>query len=265
MDIIFKIAFLFLLQSCTSIIYQPDKYLHENPNNLGIQYDEFVLSSFDGTKLVAWNLKSKTANPENLILMFHGNAENMTSHFQTLAWLTEEKSDLLVFDYRGYGLSAGTPYPKGMIEDGLKFLQIAYNQFQAGHYKKFIVYTQSLGGAIALRAIEEFVNKDQINLLVLDSTFRDPQEVARLKTNWLISRLISAEFTAKKNLAMITMPTLIIHSTNDPVIPYSCGKNLFLVIPAEQKWFWTLSNIGHGDVFFIEHGKYRQEFLKLLK
>jgi alpha-beta hydrolase superfamily lysophospholipase len=265
MDIIFKFILLFFVSSCTSIIYQPDKYLHANPKDQGIDYHEFVVPAFDGTKLVAWNLKSKSANPENLVLMFHGNAENMTSHFETLAWLTSEKSDLLVFDYRGYGLSTGTPSPSGMFEDGLKFLQIAYNQYLAGHYKKFIVYTQSLGGAIALRALEEFKFKDEISLLVLDSTFRDPQEVARLKTNWLLSRLISSDCTAQKDLATITMPTLVIHSTKDPVIPYQSGMDLFSQIPAQKKWFWTLKQAGHGNVFFIEQGKYRQQFLQLLR
>ena len=265
MGTFFKLIFIFLVTSCTSIIYQPDKYMHADPKSLGISYDEFVVPSLDKTQLVAWNLKSKTANPENLILMFHGNAENMSSHFLNLAWMTENKSDLLIFDYRGYGLSSGTPYPRGVAEDGLKFLEVAYAQFKDRHYKRFIVYTQSLGGAIALRSIEDFKFKDEISLLVLDSTFRDPQTVARIKTNWPMSRLISADYTANKKLSAITMPTLVIHSTQDPVIPFECGKELYDLIPAKSKWLWTLNEIGHGDVFFIKARKYRQDFLHLLR
>jgi len=179
--------------------------------------------------------------------------------------MTDQRSDLLVFDYRGYGLSQGTPYPRGVVEDGLKFLRVAYAQFLVGHYKRFIIYTQSLGGAIAIRSLQDFEFRDKISLLVLDSSFRDPQEIAKLKTNWLLSRLISAEYTADKNLKFITMPTLVIHSKNDPVIPYGCGKELFDVIPAKNKWFWTLESKGHGDVFFIDKSKYRQDFLKLLR
>lgn len=265
MDTFFKLSLILLLTSCTSIIYQPDKYLHANPNNYGISYDEFVVPSFDGTKLVGWNLKSKSPNPENLVLMFHGNAENMTSHFLYLSWLTEYNTDVLVFDYRGYGLSEGTPYPRGVAEDGLKFLQLAYSQFEARHYKHLIVYAQSIGGAILLRSLEDFYFKDKISLLVLDSSFRDPQTVAKIKTNWPMSRLISAESTANKNLPAVTMPTLVIHSKGDPVIPYECGKELFDLIPAKNKWFWTLDELGHGDVFFIQSGKYRKDFLELLR
>jgi alpha-beta hydrolase superfamily lysophospholipase len=265
MDTFFKIIIFLTITSCTSIIYQPDKYLHANPNNFGIKYDEFVVPSFDGTKLVAWTLKSKTENPENLVLMFHGNAENMTSHFLNLSWLTDYQTDVMVFDYRGYGLSDGKPYPRGVAEDGLKFLQLAYSQFESRHYKRFIIYAQSLGGAILLRSLEDFYFKDKITLLVLDSTFRDPQTVAKLKTNWPMSRLISAEATADKNLPAITMPTLVIHSKNDPVIPYVCGKELFELIPTKSKWLWTLEDPGHGDVFFIQSGKYRKDFLDLLR
>ena len=117
MTFILKFLFLILFMGCTTIIYQPDHYLHAHPHDYGIEYSEFIVPSFDGTRLVAWNLRSKSADPENLVLMFHGNAENMTSHFQTLAWLTDQKSDILIFDYRGYGLSAGAPYPRGVFED----------------------------------------------------------------------------------------------------------------------------------------------------
>lgn len=266
MDTFFKILFLFLffLVGCTSIIYQPDKYLHANPKSFGIEFSEFELSSLDGTKLIAWDLKSKTKNPENLILMFHGNAENMTSHFLNLAWLTEYKSDLIVFDYRGYGHSLGIPYPKGVAEDGLAFLNFTYEKFKKGGYKRFIVYTQSLGGAIALKSLESFKHKDEVTLLVLDSTFRDPQVVAKLKTNWLISRLISADNTADYKLLHITMPTLVIHSKTDPVIPYELGLDLFNQLKADKKYHWVLENKGHGDVFFIDKEKYRSLFLKLL-
>jgi alpha-beta hydrolase superfamily lysophospholipase len=171
----------------------------------------------------------------------------------------------MVFDYRGYGLSAGTPYPCGVAEDGLKFLQIAYAQFLSGHYKNFIIYAQSLGGAIALKAIEEFDYKKDIKLLVLDSSFRDPQSLAQLKINWPISRLISAECTADKNLAQFTMPVLIIHSTLDPVVPYKSGQQLYDKIPSLKKTMWTLDQYGHGNVFFIDQGKYRKEFFNLIR
>lgn len=252
---------LLLLGGCTSLIYQPDRYLHADPHAYGINFKEFYIRSFDGTRLLAWDMKSKTPNPENLVLMFHGNAQNLSSHAFNLTWMLEKSTDLLVFDYRGYGLSEGTPYPRGVVEDGLKLLQIAYDKFKAGNYKRFIVYTQSLGGTIAMRALEEVSWGNEISLLVLDSTFRSPQDVAYHKTKGLLGWLISSEFTAEKKLSHLTMPLLVIHAPRDPVIDIKFGAEIFMQAPSTKKSFWRIESGSHGDVFFVKKGAYREQFL----
>lgn len=265
MGTFFKLLFLLTFMSCTSVIYQPDRYLHADPHAYGINFHEFFVHSFDGTKLLAWEMKSTTPNPENFVLMFHGNAQNMSSHAFNLTWMLKKKSDVLIFDYRGYGLSQGTPYPKGVLEDGLKFLQVAYDKFKAGNYKRFIIYTQSIGGSIAMRALEEVSWGSEVSLLVLDSTFRSPQEVASEKTHGLLWWLISSEYTAHKDLLHLTMPLLVIHSPKDPIINFKFGEELFMKTPAAKKVFWRVEEGIHGDVFFIKNGKYREEFIKLIE
>lgn len=258
---------LLVLVGCTNLIYQPDRYLHADPLAYGINFKEFYVPSFDGTRLLAWDLKSKTPNPENLVLVFHGNAENLSSHAFNFTWMLDKKTDVLIFDYRGYGLSEGTPYPKGVVEDGLKFLQIAYDKFKAGNYKHFIIYTQSLGGAIAMRALEEVSWRNEISLLVLDSTFRSPQDVARSKLGGLFWWLISSEYTADPKLSHLTMPILVIHASRDPIIPIKEGLELFTNAPSTKKYFWRLDepDAFHGNVFFIKKGAYREQFLNLLQ
>lgn len=253
-----------LFSGCTGFIYYPDKYLYSNPEKFNVDFDILTINSYDGTKLSAWKLKTKT-KPKNLVLFFHGNAQNITSHFVNLYWLTEHDTDVIIFDYRGYGLSEGKPNPKGVSEDGLSMLNYAYTQFKAGGYQKFIIYTQSLGGAVALKSLEDFKNRDEINLLVLDSTFLSPRKVAREKTNSLFQYLISNEATADPKLPHIIMPVLGIHSFKDPIIPYKLGKELFDAVPSLNKEFWALETPGHGDVYFIENGRYREKFLKLLQ
>lgn len=262
----FKILFIcFFLAGCTSLIYQPDKYFYAHPDRFNVKFTAFNFNSIDGTKLSAWKLFSKTKNPKNLLIYFHGNAQNLTSHFVNAVWMTEHGYDVLIFDYRGYGLSEGEPGPKGVAEDGLAFLNYSYTDFKKGSYEKLIVYTQSLGGAIALRSLEDFVHRDKISLLVLDSTFLSPRDVAREKTNRLFKYLISNEYTADSELKALTMPVLSIHSTSDFVIAYLLGMDLFNKIPNSKKEFWTLSTRGHGDVFFVENMKYRELFLKYVE
>jgi alpha-beta hydrolase superfamily lysophospholipase len=263
--LILSFLLMFLLTGCTSLIYQPDRYLHGDPHAYGINFKEFYTRSQDGTRLVAWDLKSKKANPENLVLMFHGNAQNLSSHVFNLTWMLDHSSDVLIFDYRGYGLSEGTPYPRGVAEDGVRFLQLAYDKFKKYKYKRLIIYTQSLGGTIAMRSLEEVSWKNEISLLVLDSTFRSPQDVANEKTHHVLGWLISSEQTAQKNLSHLTMPVLVIHAPLDPVIAYKFGEEIFEKIPSKKKTFWKIDGGRHGDVFFVKRGIYREKLMSLIK
>jgi pimeloyl-ACP methyl ester carboxylesterase len=255
----------FLLSGCTSLIYQPDKVLYAHPDQFNTKFDIITFKSLDETKLSAWRLFSKTPHPKNLVVFFHGNAQNLTSHFVNLVWLTDHGYDVLIFDYRGYGLSEGEPNPKGVAEDGLAFLNYGYEAFKKGGFEKFIVYTQSLGGAVALRSLEDFSHRDEISLLVLDSTFLSPRIVARDKTNFILAKLISNDYTANPELKHLTMPVLSIHSTADFVISYKLGESLYQSIPNLKKELWTFSAKGHGDVFFVENEKYRKMFLEYVQ
>ena len=264
MAAIFRVALLSLiLSSCSSIIYQPDNYLYATPERFNVKFHAFTIASLDGTKLSAWRMFSKNPNPKNLVLYFHGNAQNLTSHFANSVWMMEHDYEAIIFDYRGYGISEGKPEPKGVSEDGLAFLNYTYDVFKKGGFKRLIIYGQSLGGAIALKSLEDFKHRDEISLLVLDSTFLSPREVAREKTFWPLSLIITNSYTADPKLAHLTMPVLSIHSTEDHVIAYELGQKLYeRITTAPKKDFWTFNVRGHGDVFYVENKKYQQEFLK---
>lgn len=263
---IFRIVLtLFFLSGCSSLLYYPDNYLHVHPDQVNVKFKDFTFNSLDGTKLSGWKLYSEQ-KPRNLIAFFHGNAENLTSHFVNLFWLTKADSEVLIFDYRGYGVSEGKPSPKGVYEDGVSFLNYAYEEYKKGGYKNFIIYTQSLGGTVALRSLEDFTHRDEIKLLVLDSTFLSVREVARDKTFWPLSLLITDSYTANRTLSHITMPVISIHAKYDPVINYNLGVDLYNHLHfARSKEFWTIEGKGHGDVFYDKSRDYRQEFSNILK
>lgn len=251
---------------CTGLIYHPDRILHGDPRAFHLDLKEYFVRSFDGTKILFWDLKT-TKNPntpsENLILMLHGNAQNMSSHIFNLTWLLDHQTDLMTFDYRGYGLSEGSPYPKGTVEDSIKALFTAYDKYKSGKYKRLIFYAQSLGGSILMRALEEFPYKDEIHLVVLDSTFFSPQQIASYRTKGLLGFLVSNDFTSK-NADHLSMPLLVIHSKKDPVIPFQFGEEIYKQIKHEKKEFWALEKGSHGDIFFLGD-EYKNKFLEKIK
>lgn len=164
MKFIFKFLLLISTISCTNLIYYPDRYLWGDPRVHGFNYHEYFVPSFDGTKLLFWDVQSKKNDPENLILYFHGNAQNISSHIFNLLWLAENTSDIIIFDYRGYGLSEGMPYPRGLVEDGLKALNVAYDKFKAQKNTSDLLSTLKVSvGMLQFQRLKSF----NLNLIYL--------------------------------------------------------------------------------------------------
>lgn len=103
--------------------------------------------------------------------MFHGNAGNI-GHRIPIARVLEENSgcNILMLEYRGYGLSSGTPNEEGLIIDaqaGLDYIR-HHKRTQGG---KIIVYGQSLGGAVGIQLVAKNQEAGDIAGLILENTF----------------------------------------------------------------------------------------------
>ncbi len=272
---ILSIFVLLLCSSCTSLFYQPDSYFYSDPKALKLDYQEIQIPSFDGTQLALWSFKGdKKIAKKCLILFFHGNAQNVSSHYYNLAWIVPQGHDFMILDYRGYGVSEGKPNPKAVRGDALTFLEYGYQAFKKGPYQKLVVYGQSLGGNILLDALKEFPHQEEVNLAIFDSTFLSYQELAQDKLkrailtypfNWLAYLLISDETSPQAYAPNFKRPSLIIHGEKDGIIPFKFGEEFYQKIGAEKKWFWKIENGEHIDIFARHGGIYQTKFLEFLK
>lgn len=269
--VIFFILMSFV-SSCTSVFYQGDRNLYATPDQGGLDYQEVKIKAEDGNINYGWFIHKKGRKGKGLVIQNHGNAQNMSSHFRSLAWLVNEGFDLFVWDYRGYGKSEGESYPEGVYLDAKAALSWAHNK--AKEYPQFIVFGQSLGGAITMRAVEEDPFKKDIDLVVLDSTFTSYKGVAvdRLQTSfitYLLSPLgyilVSNKYAQKTFLDEYKGKVLVIHGTRDPIVPYEFGEAIFKELKTSKKTFWKVLNGSHIDVFDREKKKYQKSFLTLLK
>jgi fermentation-respiration switch protein FrsA (DUF1100 family) len=167
---------------------------------------------------------------------------------------------LFIFDYRGYGQSEGSPNPKGIKKDALAALNYTYEKFfPKTHDKKlFVAYGQSLGGAVLMDALSEFNYYEQLDLVVMDSTFTNYKALAidKLKGHWSLYPLIPIAFLFLDNSGESTdfideiapTPILVIHGTDDPVVPFKFGQNTF-DNAKKPKDFWVVSGGMHTDAF----------------
>lgn len=251
-------------------MYSPDSSVHYSPEKTGYEEQDIEFLSSDETKLHGWFFKARSA-VKGTIVQFHGNGQNLTSHYMTLAWLVDEGYNLFIFDYRGYGKSEGRPTPEGLYKDGMSALDKAW-ELHSKHAKngQFIVYAQSLGVPVALRSLEDFSNRDKVSLVVADSGFISYKWVfaQTMAKHWLtlpfaFIPLITVSDKYAPRPEKLNMPVLVIHDQHDPIIKISNSQELYKSLKA-KKWFWVTEEGYHIAIFFIEKQKNRIKFLELL-
>jgi len=113
------------------------------------------------------------------VIHFHGNAQNMSAHFGFVSWLPAQGFNLFVFDYRGYGTSAGKADREGVFEDSLAALD--YIAARPGvDRNRFAGAGQSLGGANAIAVVGSRPHSG-IRAVVIESAFSSYREIVRDK------------------------------------------------------------------------------------
>lgn len=224
-------------------------------------------------ELEGWYFKTKNKTPKGFIVHFHGNAQNVSTHFSYLWQATEVGYDYFVFDYRGFGKSQGAPTPKGVVMDGLKALEWSTEKMKERKITSLVMFCQSLGGAICMRSL---ASRPDLNpdALVIDSSFSSYRSVARTvaQSSWILWLLQPVAWLIVDNseAPQEQLPTLraknflVVHGDADQVVNYRHGKKIFNLLP-EPKEFWSIPSGTHTDFLFVDQWKYRIQFYAWLE
>lgn len=278
---VFVILCLTLLSTgCTHLFLQPSKRYFTTPDKFGIKYEEHYLKSFDGTKIAYWkfpiqNYKDNTKVPKKtraILVQYHGNGENMSTHFQSMVWPTIEGIEVYTFDYRSYGRSEGPRDLSGAYHDGLAMLKFLSKEAKKRNLP-LIVYGQSLGGSIALKNLQEY-KPESLKLVIAESSFYSYQQIARekLSENWitflfqpLAYLLVSDEHSpGGKGLSNISpTPVILIHSKKDHIVGANHSEQLYKDLK-DPKHLWLFDEPGHINALWIQKGHYKQKLIQTL-
>lgn len=238
------------------LFYYPDHVSYGTPADLGLTYEEVTFPSRDGTRLTGWFVPA-VGPAHGTVIHFHGNAQNMSAHFGFVDWLPAAGFNLFVFDYRGYGKSAGRPDRCGLYEDSLAAIDYVRGRKDLDR-NRLVVLGQSLGGAQAIVAVGGG-DRSGIRGVAVESTFFSYREIVRdkigdipllslLKTP-LARLLLDDDLSPADAVGKIApIPILLIYGTADPVIPYAHGTRLF-AMAREPKQFWTIDGGDHTEAF----------------
>ncbi|MFV2059859.1 MAG: alpha/beta hydrolase [Gammaproteobacteria bacterium] len=260
----------FMLLACTGVVFQPDniEYIDLEVNH--VIYKDVYFNTENNIKLHGWFLPSREPVAKGTILFLHGNAQNISSHINSVFWLPYSGFNVFLFDYQGYGKSEGQPTLSGVQKDFHAALDWLFQKKSIDN-QKIIVFGQSLGAAIALNALSESEHKNMIRGMIADSSFTSYRNITRdvLDNFWLtwaiqwpLSFTVSDDYPPIEAIPKISpVPVLIMHSKNDEIIPYSHGLALYQAAN-NPKLFWSSEKIKHIQIFSIEEN--RQLFVQYL-
>ena len=143
------------------------------PSYFGMtDYEELVIPTPDGESLSAFYLRASKRYARNItILMFHGNAGNIGHRVPIAKILVENMGfHVLMLEYRGYGLSSGTPNEKGLMIDAQTGLDYIRQRTEL-RGTRIVVFGQSIGGAVAIGLTLKNQKQGDIAGLILENTF----------------------------------------------------------------------------------------------
>jgi len=189
------------------------------------------------------------------ILYFHGNGEIASDYDGISPHYNRRRINLFVAGYRGYGMSGGHPTATSMIRDAHKILQ-GFKEILRGRGAKgpLFLMGRSLGSASAIELAFHF--QGEAKGLIVESGFAD--------TFGLLSRFgVSIKGARKeggfpnlKKIQSISIPTLIIHSQYDHIIPLDEGIQLHNASGAEEKELLIIPNANHNDLMMVGMDQY---------
>jgi pimeloyl-ACP methyl ester carboxylesterase len=200
-----------------------------------------------------------------VILFFHGNGEIAADYDFIGPTYQQMGVNFFVADYRGYGLSDGTPSFSNMINDAHKIFHAFVEYLPRNEFLGPIsVMGRSLGSASAIDLVAHY--QDQLTCLIIESGFAYPYNL--LQRLGIPSSALppdkESEVSPLKFMESISIPTLVIHGERDMIIPLEDGVALYRNVQTEEKELLIIPQAGHNDLLLHGSQDYMAAIQKII-
>ncbi len=228
-------------------LYFPMREIAMTPEDLGLAYDEIFITTKDGVQISGWYIPSDKSRAT--LLISHGNGGNISHRLEKIRMLHALNVNILIFDYRGYGMSKGSPSEKGLSLDAEAFYAYLMEERKASP-GEVVGYGESLGGAV----IVDLAGRRELGGLIIEGSFSSVRDMAKNYFPFIPSFVYKTSFDSSKKIKQITIPKLHFHSLSDEIVPLRLGRKLYDNAP-EPKEFVNLQG-GHNDSFIVSRDTY---------
>ncbi len=244
------------------MVFHPEPWIDRDwRSHTRLPLEDVRLTAEDGIRLFGWYLQAAPEAP--VLLWCHGNAGNLIHRLDNMAELHRAGLSLFIVDYRGYGLSEGSPSEAGFYRDA----QAAYRYLTESRRvspQRMILFGRSIGAAVA----GHLAAGSPAAGLILEGAFPSVEAVAKhyyygLPLHWLIS----SRFPLIEKMAQVRMPVLAIHGEQDDIIPIELGRSVYEAAREPKSWY-PVPGAGHNDCYVVGGHAYFhriKEFIEQLR
>lgn len=226
----------------------------------------FFVESEDGVVLGVWHVPPKSEwqryategfhaeaefqDARPVVIYYHGHAETRAADYRVQLYRRLSQSEVdahvIAFDYRGFGDSTNAmPSRDGVLRDSMAMYEWVRRKVPAS---RIVVWGHSLGTGVAVQLAEVLARLgEDPAAVVLEAPFNSLVEAALRWPLTLPYRFIpgvekiiaplageETEFETERRVGSLTVPLLVLHSKDDPLVPYDLGQKLLRRIQRDR-------------------------------
>lgn len=252
-------VFIALNYAADYVIYRPLKEVAPMPKN----FKETVIAKTSGETLYAALSPAKPG--KETIILFHGNAGNISYYIQFAEIYSAQGFGVFMFDYGGFGKSEGGLNQESFFEDAKAALDHLITKENIPP-QKLILFAHSLGNAALLETALAY-NGLPFKALIMQSPFTNTPDMAAsflmrggYHHNSVLRKTASALaypflfnklFNNIDKIRDLKNPVFIIYSRQDMLIPWEMSDALFKSAPAGSRNFISPHG-GHNNFEWSE-------------
>lgn len=222
-------------------LYMDQRHHIYHPNPMPVQKEQLpgfvekTIRTEDGVTLHAWLHPGKPT-----LVYFQGNSGNSGEKYRNVKPFIDKGWGVLLAPYRGYGGNPGKPSEENFYMDA----EASLGLIQKMHTSCIVIFGRSLGSTVATYIARKY----NAAALILISPLTSVPEVAQsYYPIYPVKWLTSDKFNSFDRINLVNMPLLIMHGTDDHVVPYSHGLRLYEHAMKPKKLI-TLENKDHNDI-----------------
>jgi len=245
-----------LLTACSTIsigeeeVFRPKASVTPQTFSLdGRVLRDTAIAVADSVEVNAWHLTQDEA--EATVLFFGGNGFYLVQSRGYLRALTEPNTNALLWDYRGYGQSGGSPSVENLRSDALSVYDFVVDTMGVNP-DRLILWGHSLGTFLATHVA---VERDAAGV-VLENPATDVDAWTDHLFPWFMRLFVNVEvdpsLRGESNLdrvADITVPLLVVGGEDDEVTDPQMARDLHAAAESAEKELVLVEGGGHNELY----------------